>query len=206
MTLPDVERRRQPGGPEHPGPEGPAEGLRADCPPGSGVFSSVPNALFATDAEWRVTFVNRHAERLLQRPCETLLGEDIWAACPAFSGTRFEDAFRQAVRDGASARFTEYYAPTATWYDVNAVPFEGGLSVYLADTTDRERRGNQLRLLQEAVEASPNGVVITAAAAGGYGVLYVNPGSAGPRRFKLPISLGELSVEGATVVARLVEI
>ena len=28
------------------------------------------------------------------------------------------------------------------------------------------------------------------------GVLYVNPGSAGPRRFKLPISVGDLTIEG----------
>lgn len=35
------------------------------------------------------------------------------------------------------------------------------------------------------------------------GVLYVNPGSAGPRRFKLPISAGELLVEGGRVTARL---
>jgi len=38
------------------------------------------------------------------------------------------------------------------------------------------------------------------------GVLYVNPGSAGPRRFKLPISVGELLVEGRAVSARLVEL
>lgn len=38
------------------------------------------------------------------------------------------------------------------------------------------------------------------------GVLYVNPGSAGPRRFKLPISVGELTIEGTSVTARTVEI
>jgi uncharacterized protein len=38
------------------------------------------------------------------------------------------------------------------------------------------------------------------------GVLYVNPGSAGPRRFKLPISIGELLVDGALVSARLAEL
>ena len=37
------------------------------------------------------------------------------------------------------------------------------------------------------------------------GVLYVNPGSAGPRRFKLPISAGELLVHGGHVSARLVQ-
>lgn len=37
------------------------------------------------------------------------------------------------------------------------------------------------------------------------GVLYVNPGSAGPRRFKLPISAGELRVEQGRVTAHLVQ-
>jgi uncharacterized protein len=38
------------------------------------------------------------------------------------------------------------------------------------------------------------------------GVLYVNPGSAGPRRFKLPISAAELEIRGASVKARLREL
>jgi uncharacterized protein len=37
------------------------------------------------------------------------------------------------------------------------------------------------------------------------GVLFVNPGSPGPRRFKLPIAAGELNVQGAEVSARIVE-
>jgi putative phosphoesterase len=35
------------------------------------------------------------------------------------------------------------------------------------------------------------------------GVLYVNPGSAGPRRFKLPVSAGILLIDGAQVHATL---
>jgi putative phosphoesterase len=38
------------------------------------------------------------------------------------------------------------------------------------------------------------------------GVLYFNPGSAGPRRFKLPISLGRLIVERGKVRGELVTI
>jgi hypothetical protein len=38
------------------------------------------------------------------------------------------------------------------------------------------------------------------------GVLYVNPGSAGPRRFSLPLAAAELHVSGASVEARLVEL
>jgi len=36
------------------------------------------------------------------------------------------------------------------------------------------------------------------------GVLYVNPGSAGKRRFSLPIALGELLIEGGQVRANIV--
>ena len=36
------------------------------------------------------------------------------------------------------------------------------------------------------------------------GVLYVNPGSAGPRRFSLPISAAELVIEGDSVRVRIV--
>jgi putative phosphoesterase len=38
------------------------------------------------------------------------------------------------------------------------------------------------------------------------GVLYVNPGSAGPRRFKLPIAVAELHVAQGAVSARVVEL
>ncbi len=38
------------------------------------------------------------------------------------------------------------------------------------------------------------------------GVLFVNPGSAGPRRFKLPIAIGELLIDGRSVGARIVDL
>ena len=37
-------------------------------------------------------------------------------------------------------------------------------------------------------------------------VLFVNPGSAGPRRFKLPICVGKLIVQGETVDAEIIEL
>lgn len=38
------------------------------------------------------------------------------------------------------------------------------------------------------------------------GVLFVNPGSAGPRRFKLPVTVAELVVDDGAVSARIVEL
>jgi predicted phosphodiesterase len=38
------------------------------------------------------------------------------------------------------------------------------------------------------------------------GVLYVNPGSAGPRRFKLPVAVGKLYVNKLNVTAEVIEL
>ena len=38
------------------------------------------------------------------------------------------------------------------------------------------------------------------------GVLFLNPGSAGPRRFNLPVSVAQLRLAGAKLVAELVEL
>jgi putative phosphoesterase len=38
------------------------------------------------------------------------------------------------------------------------------------------------------------------------GVLYVNPGSAGPRRFKLPVTVGRLTVEDSGLKPEIIEL
>ena len=38
------------------------------------------------------------------------------------------------------------------------------------------------------------------------GVLYFNPGSAGPRRFKLPVTVGRLYIENGTARGEIIEL
>jgi putative phosphoesterase len=38
------------------------------------------------------------------------------------------------------------------------------------------------------------------------GVVYLNPGSAGPRRFRLPVSLAQVEIEDGRITCRLVEL
>lgn len=38
------------------------------------------------------------------------------------------------------------------------------------------------------------------------GVLYFNPGSAGPRRFKLPVTIGKLQVDGGKIRGEIIKI
>ncbi len=38
------------------------------------------------------------------------------------------------------------------------------------------------------------------------GVLFINPGAAGPRRFKLPVSVGRLVLSGGTIQAQIIKL
>jgi putative phosphoesterase len=38
------------------------------------------------------------------------------------------------------------------------------------------------------------------------GVIYLNPGSAGPRRFRLPVGVAEIRIDGAGIAPRLVQL
>ena len=38
------------------------------------------------------------------------------------------------------------------------------------------------------------------------GVLFINPGSPGPRRFKLPVAVGKIFVDGPNVSAEIIEL
>ena len=38
------------------------------------------------------------------------------------------------------------------------------------------------------------------------GVLFINPGSAGPRRFQLPVSVAKLAISGQAISPRLIEL
>ncbi|HEX3005049.1 MAG TPA: SpoIIE family protein phosphatase, partial [Angustibacter sp.] len=93
---------------------------------------------FFLDPDWRFTFVNAEAERVLGRPREDLLGRSIWAEFPAAVGSDFETNYRHAADSGEPVAFDAFYPePLEAWYEVRAWPSPDGLAVYFIDVTDR---------------------------------------------------------------------
>jgi PAS domain S-box-containing protein len=95
-------------------------------------------AFISFDREWRFTYVNAEAERVLGRDREELLGGDIWQLFPAAVGSDFELRYRQAMATGQPQTFEAHYPePLNGWYEVRAWPGPDGLSVYFLDITAR---------------------------------------------------------------------
>jgi PAS domain S-box-containing protein len=108
------------------------------------VLEAMPTAFFSLDRDWRFTYVNAEAERVLGRTRQELLGGDVWQLFPAAVGSDFETSYRGAVATGEPVAFDAYYPPPLdAWFEVHAWPGPDGLAVYFLDVTTRRRAQEQ---------------------------------------------------------------
>ena len=111
----------------------------------SRILEAMPTAFFSVDADWRFTYVNGEAERLLGHPREDLVGGVLWELFPAAVGSEFERSYRSAVEGSVPVTFDAYYPePLNGWYEVRAWPSPEGLSVYFVDVTSRREAQEEL--------------------------------------------------------------
>ncbi len=111
-----------------------------------GVLQSITDAFAVFDREWRFTYVNPEAERLLRMPREELLGKVHWEVFPETLGTIVEQEYRRATRDQVSIEFEYYHEPRQRWFVIRGYPtLEGGLSNYFRDITEQKRAEAALR-------------------------------------------------------------
>ncbi len=113
------------------------------------VLESITDAFFALGRDWRFTYVNRQAERVLDRTPGDLLGKTIWEEYPGLAGSEFERAYRRVMAERVTESVTAYYPDHDRWYEVHVYPAEGGISVYFRDVSDRVRSDEALRASEE---------------------------------------------------------
>ena len=117
------------------------------------ILESITDAFVALDDDWTFTYVNAQAEAFLDRSRAALLGNNLWDEFPEAIGSTFQDKYETAIREQTTVEFVEHYAPLDRWFEVKAFPFEGGLSIYFDDVTDRLEAEENLRRERDLTEA-----------------------------------------------------
>jgi PAS domain S-box-containing protein len=112
------------------------------------MLESLSDGFFTLDRNWRFSYVNREAERVLQRSRDELLGRDMWSEFPEIRGGIFEEKYTQARRDKVPATFEAFYPPLNAWFEVRAFPTGANLAVYFRDITATRQATQALQLSQ----------------------------------------------------------
>jgi PAS domain S-box-containing protein len=115
-------------------------------------LESITDAFFTLDRDWRFTYVNRKAERVLQRPRWELIGSRLWDEFPATIGSIFQQEYEKAVASGLAVAFEAFYAPLGIWVDVRGYPSAQGLAVYFQDVSERRRAHEEILRLNAELE------------------------------------------------------
>lgn len=142
------------------------------------VLERITDGFCAFDREWRFTYLNEAAERIMNRSRTEILGQNLWQTFPPTVNTPLYETYHQAMADGVTASIEFFFPPQGTWFDVRAYPSPDGLSVFFRDVTESHRLAQQARAsevkYQTLVEQLPV-VVYLLSASDTEGALYFSP-------------------------------
>jgi PAS domain S-box-containing protein len=100
----------------------------------------------AVDSEWRITYLNTSAEKLVRLPRAYLVNRNYWEAFPALRGTLDELEYRRAMSSRTAVRFEYYDEHYQAWTEMSASPMEdGGILLCANDITERKRAQEALQ-------------------------------------------------------------
>ncbi|MES2979707.1 MAG: PAS domain S-box protein [Pseudomonadota bacterium] len=123
-------------------------------------LESITDGFYLVDREWKISFINGPAERMLRRARGELVGAVLWDVFALAAGSLIEQHYRLALERQQTAHFEFHDEALGSWFDVKAYPTQAGLAVYFQDVTQRRSEQAQLLLLETAVARLNDMVVI----------------------------------------------
>jgi two-component system, cell cycle sensor histidine kinase and response regulator CckA len=103
------------------------------------ILENTTDGFFALDHEWKFTYLNPEAERLLGRKRDDLIGKELWREFPELVGSPFEQNYRRVLTEQVEVEFEAGDAQGRIWFEMHAYPSGRGISVFFRDVTERKR-------------------------------------------------------------------
>ncbi|HEV7839079.1 MAG TPA: CHASE3 domain-containing protein [Gemmatimonadaceae bacterium] len=117
------------------------------------VLENLPDAASVFDSEWRWTFINPAARRILTAlgiDADRVKGKVLWDELKQVKGTRFETETRRAAREKKVVQYEEYLPDLDAWLENTVVPANDVLMTFTRDITRHKREQEGAELLSEA--------------------------------------------------------
>jgi len=112
------------------------------------LVTRISDAFIALDKNWRYTFANDQAGKLVQRDPEYLIGKNVWEEFPESVGSVTYRDFHKAMKDQQYICNEDYYEPLDLWQENHIYPSPDGLSVFIRNITEKKKAEEALRNME----------------------------------------------------------
>ena len=113
------------------------------------ILSSINDAFYVLDLDWRYTFVNDRLCEIIAMEREQILGHRIWDLFPDTVNTDMYVHFHRALNEQTPIHAEYFYATWNRWYDHRIYPSSDGLTILGTDITDLKQTEQALRQSEE---------------------------------------------------------
>lgn len=103
------------------------------------VLERVDDGVLALDRNWRFTYVNGQAAKLLGRQPEDLIGKNARTEYPEAEERELRQILEMAMAAQTSIRAEIYYEPWDRWFENCIYPSTDGVSVFFFEITERKQ-------------------------------------------------------------------
>ncbi|WP_255195499.1 response regulator [Halorarius litoreus] len=118
------------------------------------IYERITVAFLGLDTDYRITYMNTHAESLFEADHGEFEGARLWEAVPSLADSPFETELRRSMTDQVDTH-CEGDADIGTEHKhlhMHAYPSEDGISVFVDDVTEAVHREAELEDLRNELE------------------------------------------------------
>lgn len=113
----------------------------------------IGDAFYAFDRDWRLTYANKAADRLLNQllgmGTRALAGKNLWSTVPQVIGTPLEHALRESMEHQRRTHVEHFFVAGHAWIETFVYPSSDGVSVFARDVSERRRTQSAVAVLAE---------------------------------------------------------
>jgi PAS domain S-box-containing protein len=124
------------------------------------ILNNITDGFAALDKQWRFTYINQHASRVIGRihqSPEGLIGKRVWDQFPDLATSELAIELRDSIERQIPAAFEFFYPPLNSWFNVHAYPSPEGLAVYFNEINERKQaelaRGQYAAIVESSGDA-----------------------------------------------------
>ncbi|MFQ4146158.1 PAS domain S-box protein [Chlorogloeopsis sp. ULAP02] len=113
------------------------------------ILSSISDAFVVLDRDWNFTYVNDRYCGIVDMDREALLGQNVWELFPDAADGEVYIQFQRALSQQASVQFEWLFPAWNRWFEYRVYPSPDGLTIFLAEITDRKQAEAEIQQLNQ---------------------------------------------------------